>query len=265
MKDFPTGEMIFVVDPMCQPGKIYFVKDAYMNPTTEKLKPSKPTARLISYTQGAKLTEVAGMTPRELVVYTARVSNPNNQTNMLTAEKLLSFLQKSKHWSPFDMVDATVEVKTSRAIAHQILRHRSAMFQEFSQRYAEVEDPEPYLFDLRLKGASNRQSSLQGEGEGFEQLRQEWLEDQNVEFKAAFNLYNHYISMGAAPEVARAILSEGNTWTTLYMKNSMRGWIHYLQVRDEAHAQLEHQEVAWEIEKVLQPIFGELFWKEVSE
>jgi len=199
------------------------------------------------------------LTPEQLIVYVARVSNPGNQTNMETADGLIRFLIRNKHWSPFELVDVTVEIKTSRAIAQQILRHRSFSFQEFSQRYAAVTDMEPV--QLRKQAEKNRQSSTDEfdpyikmpyryELEG-EQKASFFIEDH---IKQSEDLYKRLIDMGVAKECARMILPL-TTQTTIYMKGSVRSWIHYFQIRCDEHTQLEHREIANAIRQLFNTIF----------
>lgn len=207
--------------------------------------------QLVSLTQSA----IAGkqLTAEELIVYTARVSNPANQMNTETSDRLIAYLIRNKHWSPFEMADMTVEIITSRAIAAQILRHRSFSFQEFSQRYAEVTDMEPV--QIRKAGTTNRQSSseefnpllqidcmgshdgiyfpVEGEANGMLSDHLEWCQA----------LYKSMLDAGVAKEVARMVLPL-TTQTTIYMKGSVRSWIHYLQIRCDEHTQLEHRQVA---------------------
>ena len=209
--------------------------------------------KLISVTQ----SHIEGInTPEELIVYTARVSNPENQMNMETSDRLIKYLIKHKHWSPFEMVDLTVEIKTSRAIAAQILRHRSFSFQEFSQRYSAVTKIED--IQLRAAGATNRQSSLEpcnpklynglvsGETAIVEHM------------KASTELYEELLKAGVAKECARMILPLA-TETTLYMKGSIRSWIHYLQIRCDETTQLEHREIALEILDIFKIEFPNIF------
>jgi len=182
----------------------------------------------------------------DLVAYCARVSNPSNQMNMETAPKLLSFLIKHKHWSPFELVDMTLEIKTSRAIAAQILRHRSFSFQEFSQRYSvayEFED-----IELRLQGDSNRQV-----GEELIPKNNSAYDELNGLIADSLSLSQHcYDSMiknGIAKEVARMILPL-TTETTMYMKGSLRSWIHYIELRTEKNTQKEHRSIAEECKNI---------------
>lgn len=199
--------------------------------------------KLVSTTQPILQLKRQGIkTPEDLIVYCARVSNPSNQFNNETAPKLTAYLIKHKHWSPFEMVDMTVEIKTSRAIAAQILRHRSFSFQEFSQRYSEATDLEP--IEWRLQGATNRQvgdEKFELEGE---------LNDAIDEFLgASIEVYDHLIKNGIAKECARMVLPLC-TETTMYMKGSIRSWIHYIQIRAAQETQKEHREIAEKIKSI---------------
>lgn len=188
-------------------------------------------------------------TAEDLIVYTARVSNPSNQMNFETSEKLLKYMVDNAHWSPFEMCDMTVEIVTSRAIAHQIIRHRSFSFQEFSQRYSKQTKIEN--IQLRKKAETNRQSSVEelNDKENFElSIRIENIINKSID------LYNEMIEKGVSKECARFILPEA-TQSVLYMKGSVRSWIHYFKVRCDEHTQLEHQEVANKIKD----IFSEQF------
>ena len=204
--------------------------------------------KLVSLTKSA--IEEKELTAEELIVYTARVSNPSNQLNTATADKLISYMVRNRHWSPFEMCDMCVEITTSRAIAQQILRHRSFSFQEFSQRYSEATEFEP--IQLRKAGATNRQSSL----EVFDPSEGNVLASELIEahVQASKNLYNALLGAGVAKECARFVLPL-NTQTRLYMKGSIRSWIHYLQVRTDEHTQLEHREVAEAILLIFQKNF----------
>jgi thymidylate synthase (FAD) len=199
--------------------------------------------KLISITQpsieGAKTAE-------ELISYCARVSNPSNQMNSETAPKLLKFLIKHRHWSPFEMASMCVEIKTSRAIAAQILRHRSFSFQEFSQRYSKATALEP--IQLRRQSDKNRQSSTD-EFEPFYDDGAEMisLKDEIEEYlEFGQQLYDRLIEAGTAKECARGVLPL-TTETTMYMTGTIRSWIHYFDIRCEEHVQLEHREIAEEI------------------
>lgn len=204
--------------------------------------------KLVSLTKSA--IEEKELTAEELIVYTARVSNPSNQLNTATADKLISYMVRNRHWSPFEMVDMCVEITTSRAIAQQILRHRSFSFQEFSQRYAEATEFEP--IQLRKAGAANRQSSLEVFDPFEGSIKASQLIEQHVQ--VSNDLYNALLGAGVAKECARFVLPL-NTQTKLYMKGSVRSWVHYLQVRLDEHTQLEHREVA----EAIRPIFTENF------
>ena len=193
--------------------------------------------KLVSTTHSTLQLKRQGIkTPEDLIVYCARVSNPSNQFNNETAPKLTAYLIKHKHWSPFEMVDMTVEIKTSRAIAAQILRHRSFSFQEFSQRYSEATDLEP--IEWRLQGATNRQV-----GDKKFELEDE-LNDAIDEFLgASIEVYDHLIKNGIAKECARMVLPLC-TETTMYMKGSIRSWVHYIDLRSKEDTQKEHREIA---------------------
>jgi len=185
----------------------------------------------------------------DLISYCARVSNPSNQLNLETAPKLLKYLIKHKHWSPFEMVSATFEIKTSRAIAAQILRHRSFSFQEFSQRYSTATELE--RIELRKQGKTNRQVgdeplSVSEHIELFDKI--EKLQEDSIK------IYNDLISKGVAKECARSILPL-NTSTTLYMSGSIRSWIHYIDLRSNQDTQKEHREIAIELKNTFKDIF----------
>jgi thymidylate synthase (FAD) len=194
--------------------------------------------RLIAFTQPIELEGV--QTGEELVAYCARVSNPANQANHDTAPRLLSYLVRNQHWSPFEMAHAVIEIKTTRDIARQILRHRSFSFQEFSQRYAEVV-AEPVLREARLQDTTNRQNST--ESQDFA-LRAWWDDQQAWLAEQAMKVYQDALNQGIAKEVARAVLPEGLTPSHLYMSGSVRSWIHYIQLRTGNGTQKEHREIA---------------------
>lgn len=183
----------------------------------------------------------------DLIAYCARVSNPANQANTETAPKLLAYLMRNQHWSPFEMASMTVEIRTTRDIARQILRHRSFSFQEFSQRYAAVVAP-PMLRQARLQDAKNRQASNATD----DQVLQEWwaATQANVASMAAA-AYELALAHGIAKEVARVVLPEGTTESVLYMAGTVRSFIHYVQLRTEAGTQLEHRQVALAIQQIL--------------
>ena len=196
------------------------------------------------------------------IAYTARVSNPSNQHNTLTAPKLLSYLIKNKHWSPFEMVSITMEINTTRDISHQIIRHRSFSFQEFSQRYADpTKDMSFVTREARLQDAKNRQNSIETNDDRLEKL---WrIQQSRVEF-CAKEAYKWAIESGIAKEQARAILPEGLTTTRLYMSGTLRSWIHYIDVRAEAGTQKEHRQVALSAQKEILQHFPSLrdYWQE---
>jgi thymidylate synthase (FAD) len=184
----------------------------------------------------------------DLIVYMARVSNPNNQDNTQGNDKLIRYLIKNQHWSPFEMVSLVMEINTTRDIARQILRHRSFSFQEFSQRYA---DPTKELsFELRnarLQDYKNRQKSIETDDI---ELQNKWNLMQQALINNAEHAYNWAIQSGIAKEQARAVLPEGNTQSRLYMNGTLRSWIHYCQLRMENGTQKEHAEIAnecWDI------------------
>ena len=182
----------------------------------------------------------------ELIVYCARVSNPENQLNNETSPRLIKYLIKHKHWSPFEMVDMCVEIKTSRAIAAQILRHRSFSFQEFSQRYSVAQTIED--LELRNQAKSNRQSST-------DVADSVWTAEAMSVMERSIQAYNNMIAMGVAKESARMVLPLG-IQTTMYMKGSVRSWVHYLQLRCKEETQKEHREVANGIKKIFQENFS---------
>jgi thymidylate synthase (FAD) len=192
-------------------------------------------------------------TPTDLVAFCARVSNPSNQNNMETSEKLINYLIKHKHWSPFEMVNITLEIETTRDIARQLLRHRSFTFQEFSQRYA---DPVKELTfekrEARLQDQKNRQNSIAVEDE---ELQKAWLSMQELVLIHARNAYTWAIDNGIAKEVARAVLPEGLTTSRMYVNGTLRSWIHYIDIRSEAATQKEHREIAVACAKAIAEIF----------
>ena len=192
--------------------------------------------------------------PEDIIAYCARVSNPTNQLNTETAPKLLKFLVKNKHWSPFEMVDMTLEIKTSRAIAAQILRHRSFSFQEFSQRYSQAQVLEK--LELRKQAAKNRQSST-------DEYQNSTLQAKVREHIAkGISLYNNLIEDGVGKESARMILPL-TVETTMYMKGSIRSWAHYIDLRTEENTQKEHREIAEACKEIFKqnlPTVSEALW-----
>tara|TARA_R110000822_G_scaffold88734_2_gene205466 strand:- start:12854 stop:13558 length:705 start_codon:yes stop_codon:yes gene_type:complete len=189
-------------------------------------------------------------TANELVAWTARVSNPSNQNNTATASKLVQYLIKNQHWSPLEMVHVSMEIKTTRDIARQILRHRSFSFQEYSQRYADpTKDLGFVTREARLQDAKNRQNSIEF-GSNDNELAEEWNVVQQQAINAATFAYNWAVENGIAKEQARAVLPEGNTESTIIMAGSLRSWVHYCQLRMDKATQKEHRivaEKAWEI------------------
>ena len=209
-------------------------------------------ARLISYSKPPEEIYV-GDNVQELIAYTARVSNPSNQDNTETSERLLRYLIREKHWSPFEMVSACLEVETTRDIARQLLRHRSFSFQEFSQRYADpTQDLKFQLRDTRLQDTKNRQNSIDTNDA---ELKLEWLMQQSEVVNAAKKSYNWAIENGIAKEQARAVLPEGIIESRLYVNGTIRSWIHYIGLRSGHGTQKEHIKLAVECEKALEPIF----------
>lgn len=191
----------------------------------------------------------------DLIVFCARVSNPSNQNNFQSGEKLLKYLIKNKHWSPFEMVDVTLEVETTRDISHQMIRHKSFSFQEFSGRYADMNHLGFEIRECRIQDPKNRQNSSNEAATEADKIW--WKTTQEEIITTSMSLYNAALRRGIAKEVARAILPEGLTKTRLYAKNSLRGWIHYLQVRstDKGGAQKEHIAMARECAKVIAQVF----------
>lgn len=213
---------------------------------------------LISYTQVSK--DFEGIESlNDVIAYCARVSNPSNQFNTSTADKLISYLIKHKHWSPFEMAHATVEIQTTRDIARQILRHRSFAFQEFSQRYSDpTKDLNFEIREARLQDAKNRQNSneLDLENSYHRELNRIWVEKQQAVIKAARDAYTWAVSNGIAKEQARAVLPEGNTESRMYMSGSIRSFIHYIDVRTEEGTQKEHRLIAKAVAEVIDKIFS---------
>lgn len=187
-----------------------------------------------------------------LVVKIARVSNPDSQAANSNPERLLRYLIKHHHWSPFEMADACFEINTTRDIGRQILRHRSFMFQEFSQRYASVDDlPPAPVREARMQDVKNRQNSLATDDT---ELQAWWAHKQRDALLFARNLYSAALGEGIAKEVARCVLPEGLTMSRIYMKGSLRSWIHYLQQRTDAGTQKEHRDIALQIQAALSPL-----------
>lgn len=190
---------------------------------------------------------------QDLVAYCARVSNPSNQFNSDTTEKLIKYLIKNKHWSPLEMVSACLEIETTRDIARQLLRHRSFSFQEFSQRYADpTQDLDFVVREARLQDTKNRQNSIEVDDE---ELQTRWSLMQKRVIDEAKYVYNWAISNGIAKEQARAVLPEGNTVSRLYVNGTLRSWVHYIELRGSNGTQKEHIEVAKACAEVIAKIF----------
>jgi thymidylate synthase (FAD) len=212
--------------------------------------------KLVSYSQIDKESEndfELLSTAQDLVAYCARVSNPSNQFNTETSEKLIRYLIQNKHWSPLEMVSACLEVETTRDIARQLLRHRSFSFQEFSQRYADpTQDLDFVLRDARLQDTKNRQNSIDTDDD---KLKSMWEYHQRRVIAAAKEAYSWAVKNGIAKEQARAVLPEGNTVSRLYVNGTLRSWVHYIELRSSNGTQKEHIEVAKACAEVISKIF----------
>jgi thymidylate synthase (FAD) len=208
--------------------------------------------KLINYSQSPD-----GMNLLEQVAFAARVSNPSNQNNTETAEKLVRYLIKHQHWSPLEMVSVCLEIDTTRDIARQILRHRSFSFQEFSQRYARADDLGFELRDARLQDTKNRQNSIEMDLTTDEQrqLAYQWENLQNDLLKRTKDVYTWALDKGIAKEQARAVLPEGNTKSRMYMNGTLRSWVHYIQLRSGNGTQKEHRDIALACADAIEPIF----------
>ena len=191
---------------------------------------------------------------QDIIAYCAKVSNPQFQTDFENSERLLEYLIANKHWSPFEMVSATMEVETTRDIARQMLRHRSFSFQEFSQRYKEIDamGVSFVIREARLQHPKNRQDSIEVNDK---QLQQDWAMRQQALIDMAKAQYDWALSKGIAKEQARVVLPEGNTVSRLYMQGSIRSWIHYVELRSGNGTQKEHMQIAVEIGKAIVEIF----------
>ena len=212
---------------------------------------------LVSYSQPSTELQAQGIVDaQELVAYCARVSNPANQTNTETSEKLIRYLIKHAHWSPLEMVSVCLEIETTRDIARQILRHRSFSFQEFSQRYA-VADLGWELKEARLQDTKNRQNSITLSGLTLKEQNQmeQWKVKQEQVIQDAEYAYDWAIANGIAKEQARAVLPEGLTVSRLYMQGTLRSWLHYIELRSGPETQKEHRQIAVGCADVIQPIF----------
>lgn len=211
-------------------------------------------ARLISYSKS--VIENEGIKDvKDLISYCARVSNPKNQNNTKTSDKLLNYLIKHKHWSPFEMASACMEITTTRDIARQILRHRSFSFQEFSQRYANPSELEKMFFtrEARMQDESNRQNSIETKNVI---LKEDWIKRQQHVIDIAKEHYDWAIRVGIAKEQARVVLPEGLTCSSMLMNGTIRSWIHYIELRTHEGTQKEHREVAQECAKAINKIFN---------
>lgn len=191
---------------------------------------------------------------QELIAYCARVSNPSNQLNTETSEKLIRYLIQHQHWSPLEMVSACIEINTTRDIAHQIVRHRSFSFQEFSQRYADPQDMDDTfeVREARMQDPKNRQNSI---ATADMNLQVWWDAQQKHIIETAKTIYNNAIDAGIAKEQARAVLPEGLTKTRLYMNGTLRSWIHYIELRGGHGTQREHMDIAHACAEVIANIF----------
>jgi len=219
----------------------------YTGDTTSKV-------RLISYSMPSTEMEGLGLeNVQDLIAYCARVSNPSNQLNKETSEKLIKYLIKHKHWSPLETVSACLEIETTRDIGRQILRHRSFSFQEFSQRYADpTKDMEFMLREARLQDTKNRQNSIKVDDE---KLSAMWRIQQERVIKEAKKAYQFAIDNGIAKEQARSVLPEGCTMSRMYMNGTLRSWVHYIELRSANGTQLEHMEIAQKCAQVIAGIF----------
>lgn len=201
---------------------------------------------MVSYSQGTD-----GRNLLEQVAFVARVSNPANQNNNESAEKLVRYLITHQHWSPLEMVNICLEINTTRDIARQILRHRSFSFQEFSQRYAVVDNEFEYR-EARLQDQKNRQNSIETEDD---YIKERWEEEQASVMLRIKQAYDWAINNGIAKEQARVVLPEGMTPSRLYMNGTLRSWVHYIQLRSANGTQKEHQEVAMACAEAIKPVF----------
>ena len=213
-------------------------------------------AKLVSYSQATPEFAQEGLTDlQELVAFCAKVSNPAAQINTETSERLIKYLIKHQHWSPLEMVNAVLEINTTRDIAHQVVRHRSFAFQEFSQRYANpAEFGDQFVTrEARLQDTKNRQNSVEIDSE--EDIHFAWAAKQQEVIDKAKEVYDWAIASGIAKEQARVVLPEGNTKTRLYMNGTLRSWVHYIELRGSNGTQKEHMEIAHACAKVISEIF----------
>tara|TARA_B100000424_G_C22945714_1_gene503404 strand:+ start:12323 stop:12988 length:666 start_codon:yes stop_codon:yes gene_type:complete len=209
--------------------------------------------RLISYSQTPEQAFIGLDTVQDVVAYCARVSNPDNQMNNETSEKLIRYLIKHGHWSPLEMASVCLEIETTRDIARQILRHRSFSFQEFSQRYADpTKDLDFTTREARLQDTKNRQNSVETDDTG---IKETWHHKQLTVIERAQKVYRWAIENGIAKEQARAVLPEGNIESRIYMNGTLRSWVHYVELRSGHGTQKEHMEVARACAQAIEPIF----------
>ena len=210
--------------------------------------------RLISYSMPSAEMDEAGLeNVQDLIAYCARVSNPSNQFNKETSEKLIKYLIKHKHWSPLETVSACLEIETTRDIGRQILRHRSFSFQEFSQRYADpTKDMQFMLREARLQDLENRQNSIKVDDT---ELSTMWRRKQEEVVRSSLDAYTWATENGIAKEQARAVLPEGCTMSRMYMNGTLRSWLHYIELRGANGTQLEHIEIAQKCAHVIAGIF----------
>ena len=215
--------------------------------------------RLVSYSRPTEEFEQHGIADaQELIAYCARVSNPSNQLNKDTSERLIRYLIRHQHWSPLEMVSACLEITTTRDIARQMLRHRSFSFQEFSQRYADpTRDLDFEYREPRFQDATNRQASIPMDMRNSEhrELARLWLERQQGVIRAAREAYTWAVGNGIAKEQARAVLPEGNTVSRLYMNGTLRSWVHFIELRSGNGTQCEHRDIAQACAEVIAQIF----------
>lgn len=210
--------------------------------------------KLVSYSQNANIVDCdSRYSAQDLIAFCARVSNPSNQTNTETSEKLIKYLIKHKHWSPLEMVSVCCEITTTRDIARQILRHRSFSFQEFSQRYANPKESLGFSRrQARLQDPKNRQNSIDEVDHDTQMI---WQEQQQIVIDAATKAYDWAIARGIAKEQARAVLPEGLTISRMYMSGTLRSFIHYIQLRSGFETQKEHREIAVDCANEIAKIF----------
>ena len=213
--------------------------------------------KLISYSQTDGKELISSTSPTELIAFCARVSNPDNQNNQETSEKLIKYLMKHKHWSPLEMVSVCLEIETTRDIARQILRHRSFSFQEYSQRYADpTKDLQFEVREARLQDPKNRQNSIElGDTLEDQALRIKWNDLQKDIIRQTRYAYTWALEHGIAKEQARAVLPEGNTISRMYVNGTLRSRVHYIELRGANGPQAEHMDIAHEVAKVISNVF----------